>query len=178
MAILWQTETEETEETREGFRVTDDKAAEWALRKILDARAERDRLNTLASDDIARLQAMIDANTKKCDEECAYFESLLREYVGTVQMKETKTQASYQLLSGKLVLKKAKQNIKRVDDAALLAWTEKNKPDLVKHTAAVNWAELKKGLEIVDGAIVDDAGCVLDGVGLEVEFVPETFEVK
>ena len=163
-------ELREEEELREGFRLGDDQQADWALRKIAEADQELDRMT-------GWYQRQIELAQQKHEEQVRYFTGLLQEYFWQVPVKETKTMSKYELPSGKLVLNKAKDDYKAVDNEALLSWCMTNEPDLVKITTAPKWAEIKKRLVTQDGKAVDkETGMFVAGV--EIEEKPAEFKVK
>lgn len=166
---------EETAE-EEGFAITDDSTAEWALKKILAARREKERLTALVKaekEELDRQQEQID---KRYEQETAYLLVKLGEYFDTVEHKKTKTQETYQLLSGKLILKKPKQ-VLSPDNEALLKWCKENAPDFVKVTESVAWGELKKRVMISgDSAFYAGTGEAIDCISITEE--AGTFDVK
>lgn len=154
----------------EPFRVTDDKAAEWCIRKIREAQNEKQRWR----DYYAEQQRKID---QEADNSIGYFEALLADYFETVPHKRTKTQESYQLPGGKLVRRQQAPEYQR-DEAALLPWLKQNAPELVKVTEAADWAALKKRLIIApDGATVaTEDGEIVPGVTATNR--PDVFKVE
>lgn len=136
----------------ENFTINNDNSADWAVQQIKEAEEERDRLITLAQNQIAELQDRIIGLTNKCDNETKYLKSCLAQYFETVKTKETKTQKSYKLLSGTLVLKKPGEKIEH-DDEALLEWLEDT--EYIKIKKSVDWAEYKKKLTIQDNLVID-----------------------
>lgn len=158
----------------ETFTIDNDKAADWAISKIHDAEDERDRLITLAEEEIKDLTMRIEELKVKCDNETSYLKSLLSQYFNTVKTKETKTQKSYKLLSGTLVLKKATTKINH-DDDKLIEYLEGTQ--FVKIAKKVDWAEFKKDLIVLDGKVVDTiTGDIVEAC--TVEDVPESFSIK
>lgn len=157
------------------FVIKDDKTADWAIKTIAEAEAERDRLINLANEQIDELKERIDALKKSCDSDTAFLKSSLFEYFGTVPHKETKTQSSYKLLSGSLVLKKSSLTINH-DDEKLIAALDGT--DFVEVKKSLRWGEFKKNLAITDdGEVVDmSTGEIIDAC--TVEEVPATFNVK
>ena len=160
----------------EQFQITDDKLAEWALKKVLEARKERDRLTALVEVERAVLDRKQERINKRFEKGIAYFLSLLGEYFQTVEHKKTKTQESYQLLSGKLVFKKPKMEY-TPDNDKLLEWAKANAPEYVNTKESVAWGELKKKLEICgESAVFTDTGEIIDCVVVEEK--PGVFDVK
>lgn len=161
----------------ETFKIDNDKTADWAISKIHDAEDERDRLITLAEEQIKDLTIRIEELKAKCDNETSYLKSLLSQYFNTVKTKETKTQKSYKLLAGTLVLKKPTVKINH-DDDQLLAYLQTNGGEnYIKTKYSVDWAEYKKNLGVEGDKVIDlDTGEVIEACS--VENVPETFSIK
>lgn len=158
------------------FVIDNDTKAEWAIRKIREAQNEHDRIHALIDAEAKRLLERIEKNNKKLDADTSYLKYLLNNYMNTVKCKETKTQRSYQLLSGKLVRKKGTIDFIR-DENKLLEWTQANKPDLVKTEYSVDWSTLKKTLTVTPkGEVITDEGELLDCITTEVK--PDKFEIK
>ena len=142
----------------EPFRVTDDKSAEWCIRKIREARAEKQRW----AEYYAEQQRKID---QEAEGTISYFEALLADYFDSVPHKRTKTQESYQLPGGKLVRRQQAPEYQR-DEAAMLPWLKENAPALVKVIEVADWAALKKQLVIApDGeTVATEDGEIVPGV--------------
>lgn len=154
----------------EPFRVTDDKSAEWCIRKIREARAEKQRW----AEYYREQQRKID---QEADGTISYFEALLADYFESVPHKRTKTQESYQLPGGKLVRRQQAPEYQR-DEASLLPWLKENAPALVKVTESADWAALKKQLVIApDGeTVATEDGEIVPGVKAIQR--PEVFRVE
>ena len=171
MTDLWEGEIQE------GFVIDNDTKADWAIRKISAERNETERLIEIANNEIAMLEAKKASLLDKCEKNTSYLQSLLMAYFDSVEHKQTQTQESYKLLNGTLVRKKARKSITK-DDSALVSWLKaNNRSEYVKVTETPVWGEFKKGLEINNGVVIDTAtGAVVEGVNIE--DIPETFEVK
>jgi hypothetical protein len=162
-------------EIKEQFEITDDSTAEWALKKVLEAKGERQRLLDLIEYEKDRLDAKKEQVEKKYESNTSYLLSKLGEYFETVTKRKTKTQESYQLLSGKLVRKFAKQKL-TPNKEALLQWCKENAPECIKTTEEASWSDIKSKLTIIDGAVVyaetgELVACVT------VDEVPPAFDV-
>lgn len=154
------------DESAQGFSITDDDLANWALRKVKGRRAERDRIVSLAQREIERLQGIIDAEKIKCESETGYLLLKLGEYFGTVPHRKTKTTEKYKLLEGELVETKGKLEFSR-DEDTVVAWLESNgMPKMVKVERSARWKDLKEMLIPTDGGIVlfGPTGEIVDGV--------------
>ena len=160
-------------ELTEGFRIDNDNKADWALRVIRDNNAERDRIIEIAKAQIEELKAQIEEIIT------SYLKNLLAEYIMSVPRKETKTQEMYQLLTGKLIVKKASQKMVP-NDEALVKYLELEKlPELIKTVYKPDWAEFKKHLAISDGNVINsDTGEVIPTDVIVIEDVPASFDIK
>ena len=140
------------------FIVDNDQKAEWAARKIREARQDTQKWTEYYE---RQLSAIRRAN----EDTEAYFAALLADYFETVPHKATKTQESYSLPSCKLVLKAQQPEFNR-DEAVLCDYLDKKgRDDLVKITRRADWAALKKMLKVMeDGTCVDADGEIVEGV--------------
>lgn len=164
-------------EEREAFTINDDGLAEWSLKKVLEEQAEYDRLKALADAQIEEIKEKLLAAEKRMNSRTGFLKGCLSDYMMRQQCKETKTQMTYQLLSGKLVFKKP--SIKLVqDEEKLLEYLESNNlTDYIQTTKKVRWGEFKKSISTEDDYIIDtNTGEIIDCV--KVEDVPGSFEVK
>lgn len=166
------------EVTTEGWNITDDRTAEWALKKVKAEREEHERLIALAQAEIDELQDKIAKQKEEMERATSYLTYQLRLYFDKVNVKETKTQQSYKLLSGSLVRKKPTQKLAKTSDEQLVSFFEiSGMDDLIKIEKKPNWAEYKKRLAIIDGTVIDTTtGEMVDCV--EIEEVPEQFDIK
>jgi hypothetical protein len=153
----------------EGFVIDTDAKAEWALTKIREARADRDRW-------VEWYKAKIDEITQQTDFDTMNLERMLAEYFATVPHKKTKTQETYKLPGGKLVLKTQNPEYTR-DDKAVIAWAKANGlPQFVKVEEKLAWQELKDATAVFEGHIVTEDGEIVPGVEVtnrEAKFVVE-----
>jgi hypothetical protein len=153
----------------DGFHVTDDKAAEWCMKKIQEAEADRAMWK-------AHYESQMQKVNESADSAVAYFTARLEEYFSTVPHKATKTQESYSLPGGKLILKQQQPKFE-TDDDALVPWLEANgRTGLVKIKKSADWATLKKSLNFVGTNAVTVDGEIVPGV--KVEQRPDVFKVE
>lgn len=156
------------------FKITNDKTADWAITQIHETENERDRLITLAEEQIKDLNDRIDELKTKCDNDTAYLRSLLATYFETVKCKETKTQKSYKLISGTLVYKKPSTKINHDDEKLIKAL---DGTEFVETKKSLKWGEYKKNLIVSDNDVIDiTTGEVIEGC--TVEDVPASFNIK
>ena len=153
---------ESTELNRDEL-VRADKRADDLIDEIKEALAEYDRMEEIAEAKIADIKEKLEEFRIKTDAEVAYRKELLRQYFAIVPHKETKTQESYKLLSGTLVMKKPKKEIaydaknKEEADALLSYLLNSGANDFIEYKTAVKWCEYKKTLMIDGDKVIDTA---------------------
>lgn len=158
------------------FTIDSDETAEWALKKVLAAKKEKERLTALIDAERERLDRQQEVIDQRYENDTSYLLFLLGEYFKTVEHKETKTQESYQLLSGKLVFKKPTQKLEQ-DKGELLKWCQVNAPEYVRTEQSVEWGQIKKCMRIVgESVIYDGTGEIVQGVAITE--TAGTFDVK
>ena len=167
------------EEQQDGFKIDSDSKAEWAVKRIKEAEREQNRLLALVDEERAELDArerkILDNYAQKTDGLKALLEEYLRAQYAKEEARETNTQITYQLLSGKLVYKKSGLELKQNADV-LVNWCKEHLPDAVKVTYTPKWAEIKKNIKVVDGIpVYAPTGEVVDGV--EEAYVASKFNV-
>lgn len=155
----------------ERFVIDDDGKANWAVQKIKEAQAEIENWRDYYAGALEKIE-------KRQQGRISYLMYLLRKYFESVPHKTTKTQASYQLPSGNLVLKHPGPKYE-TDDAALLDWLKTNQmTDFIKVETKEKpmWGELKKTVTISGDSVVTEDGEVVPGVTV----VPQedSFDIK
>ena len=164
------------DEPEEGFVIEDDKGAEWALKKIAAARSDRDRLLSLIDEEEAVLTLKRQKINEQCETSTAYLTGLLQKYFATVEPKQTKTQATYKLLSGKLVCKFGTCKA-TYDDSVLVQYLkDTNQQEYIKTVEKPAWADFKKSLTITPSGAMTEDGELIDCITVEQQ--PDTFKVE
>ena len=160
MSELRAYEPDEEMEQLEGQEVPmlDDMDAEYMLTMIRQADAEYQKMESWYAH-------MVEKAREKRDRKVAWAENNLRAYFDIVPAKATKTQKSYDLPSGKLVLKHQEPKYDTKDEE-LVPWLKANRPELVKTKESSDWANLKKELAVSpDGtAMVTKDGEIVPGI--------------
>lgn len=162
---------EDMDTFNEVFTVKDDSTAQWCMKKIKEAEADRAMWK-------AHYEAQMEKVNKAADESIAYFTAKLEEYFANVPHKATKTQESYTLPGGKLIRKKQQPKFE-TDDEALVPWLEDNfMGQLVKVKKTADWAALKKVVSVTpDGEhVATDEGEIIPGVTVTQR--PDVFKVE
>lgn len=158
--------------------VHDDYTADKALERLEQAKRDFDRAKEIGLRRIEEITAQMQAAEERYQKIAQPIKQQLTAYMRTADCRETKTRYSYQLLSGKVVLKKPTQKL--VPDRKALAeyLQESGQTEYIKLAPEPAWGEYKKRLKIVGDTVIDiDTGEVVPAVA--VEDVPEelTWEV-
>lgn len=150
------------EEEQEEVAVLDDASAEILLDRIRWANKQYELSKTW-------YEKQMEAAKEQRDRRIAYAMRDLRDYFNSIPdaaKKKAKTQISYALRNGKLLIK-AQQPKYEVDDATLVPWLKSNGwPEFVKVKETADWATLKKTLEVSpDGtAMMTEDGEIVPGI--------------
>lgn len=141
----------------DSFVIDTDAKAEWALQKIREARADRDRFVKWYTDKIKEIKEQCDFNTMN-------LERMLKEYFDSVPHRETKTQSVYDLPTGKLFVKKQNPEYKH-DDKTVIDWLKKNGGNqFIEVEESLKWGDLKKAGAVVGGKMFDENGEEIPGI--------------
>lgn len=157
-----------------------DTQADNLVEEINELKAEKERFRTISMEKIDYINNTFRTKADKIDGEVQFKKDQLAAFFLTVDKRETKTQQSYSLLSGKLILKKATKKIIH-DQSKVLEWAKANTKEYVKDTVTsqLDWKGFKSNLDIVGSQIVsNNTGEVMDIDGLSIEDVKESFDVK
>ena len=160
----------------DGWQVDSPKAAEWTIRKIKEARARRDRLIEAANGVIAEEEAAKEAAEKSFQQTYDFFAGKLHRWFDNEAKRETKTAYIVDLPSGKLTAEKQGKVEYIRDPEKLIPFLHATLPELIRIKEDVDWAELKKHLQVVEGLPVLDTGEIVDGITVETQ--PPEFKVK
>lgn len=158
------------------FIIDNDEKAEWALAKIREERAEAQRIINVCKNMILHYEEQMKKAEEDFEKKTAYLKSQLEQYFEMVEKRRTKTQEVYKLPSGTLRRKYPKPEFKR-DEDKLVAWLkERNMNEYVKVKETVDWANLKKSINVVGNKAVDENGEVVEGIAVVER--PPVFEVE
>ena len=155
--------------TVDEFIIDTDAKAEWALKKIAEARSDRDAWVKWYEEKIEQIKAQTDFDTLN-------LERMLADYFATVPHKKTKTQESYTLPGGKLILKVQNPEYKR-DDKKVIEWLKQNNGgQYIKVKEELAWADLKANAAVLNGKLFSEDGEEIPGVEIvdrEPKFIVE-----
>lgn len=156
-------------EANERFRVEDDQTAEWCIKQIQQANAEKEKWKAFYDERYKRV-------CESCDLTIANMESLLQSYFESVPHKVTKTQESYVLPSGKLVVKRQEVEYER-DDNAVIEWLKQNnRPEFIKTKETLDWSSMKRNITVMGETVADENGEIIPGIKATER--PDLFKVE
>lgn len=169
---------QEAAQEKKAFVIDDDNKADWAIRKIDEERQEFNRIRELAEEQTARIEQKVEAAERRFNQRTSYLRSLLGSYFMQVPHRKTKTQESYRLLSGSLVLKLPKVKPVYEEDELVKYLKESGMPDYIKTEEKARWGELKKLLDLSQGKhpVIKDTGELVECI--RVEETPAEFKVE
>lgn len=164
-----------------GFNVDSDQKAGWVMEKIRGHEEDCQRICDGCDVEIARLTAVKEAAQEKCEQQTSNLKYMLREYMKTVKVRCTKTQESYTMAAGKLIVKHKADKVDR-DDKVLLSWMKENAPEYITEKVSYSpaWATLKDTLTVSGSEYMTKEGLIVEGVRLvpqEDEFIIQFTEV-
>lgn len=163
------------EEQETGFEITDESGANWALRKIKEAKDKQVENTLLAEKEIATIEMWLDQQNKKLADDIEFFQSHLATYAHR-QREENPKFKSKKLPYGTLRFKKQQPAYKYDDDALVEYLKKQDKTDLINVKYTPKKAEIKKLFVAHEGKLINpETGEFVDGVTIEER--PEKFEV-
>lgn len=149
----------EDEEQLEEVAVLDDASAEYMLRRIREAQDQYERMESWYEFQKGKAKEIRDRTI-------SWAMRGLRSYFDMVPTKNTKTQRSYELPGGKIVVKAQEPKFDQ-DDKELVPWLKKNNmTDMIRIKEESNWKDLKNRLKVApDGrSMVTTDGEIVPGV--------------
>lgn len=169
---------QEAAQEKKAFVIDDDNKADWAIRKIDEEKQEFNRIRELAEEQTARIEQKVEAAERRFNQRTSYLRSLLGSYFMQVPHRKTKTQESYRLLSGSLVLKLPKVKPVYEEDELVKYLKESGMPDYIKTDEKARWGELKKLLDLSQGKhpVIKDTGELVECI--RIEETPAEFKVE
>jgi hypothetical protein len=156
----------EEHQDRERFKITEAAQADWALRKLAQAREQIKEADELFNAEKERLDRWYDDATSGPLHDIVYFESILREWHdGLITADPDDAEAwkkekrkTVPLPAGKLALGKTPVSIE-VDDDTFIPWALDHRPDWVRTKHEPIKAEIKQA-----GGVDAETGEIAPGV--------------
>lgn len=157
-----------------------DTQADNLIEEINELKAEKEKFRTIAMEKIDYINNTFRTKADKIDGEVQFKKDQLAAFFLTVNKRDSKTQQSYSLLSGKLVMKKATTKLTH-DNDKLMDWCQTNASEYINQSIInrLDWKAFKSNLDIVGNKIVsNNTGEIMDIDGLSIEEVAAQFDIK
>lgn len=167
---------EQEQVEKEAFTITDDRAANWALRKIGQMQKQIEDNNALAVAEIDKIEAWNKQENQKSKDGIDYFQGLLSYYALSKREADPKFK-SLKLPNGKIAFRKQQPKWSLDEEKVIQSLKDANASDLIKVTEKPKLADIKKAFQVKDGKAIDmETGEVVEGITIEDQ--PDTFGVK
>ena len=159
-SLLNYLQPEEAED--EGFRITNDAEAAWAVGVIKKCQDKLKQKQAIAELQHKQIDNWLKQQTLSLEGSITRLSEMLRPFA----MKELEGMKprTYKVDNGSRSFRKGSVAYDR-DDAKLLAFVKENASDYIVTTEKVNWAEYKKTLKpVADGKLITADGEIVEGV--------------
>ena len=162
----------EVESIEEGFVVDGLEKLSWVMRKVAYYQKEIDEVNALSELEIERINKWKEKKLQELESSKNFLSNKAFDYHEKVLMQDPKKK-SISTPYGKVKSTTRKPSVEKVNEEELKAYVRVNKPYLleVQQLEKLNWADLKKQLNIVevDGnvMVLDEDGQVVNGVSVK-----------
>jgi len=150
------------EGNKDRFVIDDDNKAEWALKKINEAKNEIEKISSFAEREITRVEDWEKKQKDKYVDSIDYFTSLLAEYAYKNDVK------SHSLPSGRIRFRKQQPKWSVDNEKAIKSFKEIGRDDLIRVKEEPVMKDIKKSFSVVNGKAVDEeTGQVIEGINIE-----------
>lgn len=143
----------------EGFQVTDDQKADWALRKLAVIRRKQSENKSIYDAEIIRLTEWLSAVNTALDKDASYFEAILTPYALAERSNGRKTLV---LPHGTIKTTSGQPRVEIQSEEAFITWAKENNPELLRIKTEIDKTALK--------ALITEENVVISTQG---EIVPE-----
>lgn len=150
----------------ERFTITDDGAADWALRKIAQLRTLQVQRAQFVDGKIQELTTWQKQRDAVDEKSITYFTDLLEAYFNELhQSGKLGKRKSWSLPNGTLRVRNTPPKFAR-DNKKIIKWAEKNAPEVVRNEPKLAWTDLKKRVQITESmqAVDKVTGCLIEGL--------------
>lgn len=122
------------------FKVTDRSSANWVLKKIAQAAAEMSDVDKMCDDEIAIINRRREQLKKSPEGTIQFFTIAYNEELEAFAKSELtgKKEKSVALIHGRIGFRSSKAKMVATDEAAAIAWAEKNAPTAVKKSLLIS----------------------------------------
>lgn len=159
---VYRDEDENEELVQKQFVVDSLSSADWVMRKIKENKDRSGEIIDYAKEEIQRLQLFIKKEEARRDNNVAYLEHLLENYL--LQRREEDPNFKLKTVTGTASTRKSTSW--NYDDEKLIDFLKKNDmTQFVRVKEEVNKSDFKKAVDVIDSVVViPETGEVIDGV--------------
>ncbi len=159
---VYRDEDENEELVQKQFVVDSLSSADWVMRKIKENKDRSGEIIDYAKEEIQRLQQFIKKEEARRDNNVAYLEHLLENYL--LQRREEDPNFKLKTVTGTASTRK--YTSWNYDEDKLIDFLKKNEmTEFIRVKEEVNKTDFKKAAKVTDsGVVVTEAGEVIDGV--------------
>lgn len=150
-------------EAKERFKITSLESANWALRKLAAISLKENEIRELMDKEIKRIEEWAKHELNKLNDSTNFFEGLLTEYY--IKEKEIDPKFKVSTPYGKITARKQQDKWIYNDEIVLESLKKRKLDKFIRIKEEVNKSDLKKEVEILENACVQD-GQVLGQVKL------------
>lgn len=154
----------ETDEQRERFRIEDDRAATWAMRRLYATESKVREFEQIAAEEIARVNDWLAQVIAPLDRDRNYFTGLLTQYAR--QQRDAEGRKSIALPHGKIT-SRATSPKWHVNDEQTIEWARMSCPDVIVTKESLSLTAMKERFQVADGRAIDENGEVVPGVVID-----------
>lgn len=162
---------------REAFRIDTLAQADWAARKVAQARRRLAEAEDVAAAQIERINAWLAEQRQRCDRDTVFLTGLLERFHRERLADDPKAK-TIDLPSGAVLVARKQPDCWTFDDDQFVEWARTGYPDAVRVRTSVEVDRtVAKKLPVVDGQVVAPSGEVVPGVEVtpgEVRFTVKT----
>lgn len=150
------------QEVKEEFKVIDLQSATWVLRKLRAVNEKMNEINTIAVEEISRINEWAEKEVKSLNYDKEYFERLLSAYYVEERAKDKKFKLSTPY--GKVTSRKTTKYIYE-DEQAIMDYCNTNEIDVIRVKEELDKTVFKK---LCKDGVNQETGEVVPGVRVEV----------
>ena len=150
------------QEVKEEFKVIDLQSATWVLRKLRAVNEKMNEINTIAVEEISRINEWAEKEVKSLNYDKEYFERLLSAYYVEERAKDKKFKLSTPY--GKVTSRKTTKYIYE-DEQAIMDYCNTNEIDVIRVKEELDKTVFK---ELCKDGVNQETGEVVPGVRVEV----------
>lgn len=161
------------EEEKERFKIENIEQVNWVLRKIRAYKKQIEQNNSLADQEIERINGWREKENRSAQHAIEFFQGLIEEYFFEMKKKDKNFKISTPY--GKVSARK-QQSKWHYDDEKLVNWLLQNDKELVRTKYEPDKNGIKKKYKVIGINVVTEDGEIVEGITIEER--PERVVIK